>query len=532
VSDVRTLSRNTAARYAAHSVELLVGFLLLPYNITHLGTADYGLWILAASFARYVGVLDLGLGGGLTRFVAECRARGEARRLSELVSSVMVAFAAVGVLAFLVLGGVALLYGRIFSVDPREASVGRTVLLLIAARVALGFPLSVFGAVTSGAQRYALNNTVGVVVALLEAAANVWVIESGGGVIAVVAAKTLVQIAAYGAFAVNAYRVQPGLQVSPRLASRARLREVGSFSVYILGLSVAHKVNYSLDNLVIGMALGPTAVALFTPAVRVAQAMRDLAGQFHDVLFPAVVDLGTRGERERLRTLLVEGTRASTALVLAVSIGVIVLAGPILTAWVGPALAGSAPVLQVLAVSMVARIVQATAGTVLKGAGGHRYLLANNAVVALFNLLLSLALVWPLGLLGVALGTAVPVAAGVLFVVPEACRRLSLPVGRLLREGLWPVVWPALPVAAALRAWRGAVDPQGLVAVLAAGAAAGALYLALVYAVGLGPAERAMVRARLRAAVGPAGSARPGAARPRGRLAPSAPRGAAGGPRG
>lgn len=516
MSDVRTLARNTAARYMALGVDVLTGLLLLPYNLSHLGAADYGLWVLSASVARYVSFLDLGFGGGLVKFVAECRARGELRRLSELASTVLVAFTGTGAVALAFMGGVALFYDRLFAVDPRQAAIGRTVLLLVAGRLALGFPFSVFGAVVGGAQRYALNNAVSIVTTLLAAAANVWVIKRGGGVVAIVAATTAVHIAAYGAYALNAYQVQPGLRVSPRLASRARLREVGAFGAYLLVLDWAHKVNYSLDNLVIGVALGPRAVAAFTPATRVAQTMRDLTGQFHSILFPAVVDLGARGEASRLRTLLVEGTRASAALALALAIGVIVLAKPLLVAWVGSELAASAPVLQVLACAVVVRIVQATGGTILKGTGGHRFLAANNAIVAACNLGLSIALVRPLGILGVALGTAIPVTAGALSMVPEACRRLGLPVGRLWREAIWPVLWPALPVGVALWAWREAAEPARLLAVLGGGAAAAGLYLLLAYAFGLAAAERTTLRGRLLAVAGwqsraPGGAGRPAA---------------------
>lgn len=501
MTSARTLGRNTAARYAALAVDAVTGLALLPYNLGHLGPSDYGLWILSASVARYVSFLDLGFGGGLVRFVAECRAAGDVRRLSRLTSTV---FVALGVAAAIALGAmlaVAHVYDRIFQVDAAQAAVGRTVLLLVAARLVVGLPLSVFGAVINGAQRYALNNAVAIVTTLAAAAANVAVIEKGGGVVAVVTATTAVHLLASVAYVVNAYRVQPGLRVSPRLASVAALREVGAFSAYLLVLDWSHKVNYSLDTFVIGSALGPRAVSAFTPPVRVAQTMRDLTAQFHSVLFPAVVDLRTRREHGRLVTLLVEGTRLSTALALAVGIGVVVLAEPLLVAWVGQDLASSAPVLQVLALAMMVRVVQGTGATILKGAGGHRYLAANNATVAACNLALSIGLVKTLGILGVALGTAIPVSVGVLFVVPHACRRLDLQVARFWQEAIWPVLWPAAPAGAALWLLREALAPNHVVSVLALGAVGAALYLGLVYGLALTPDARATLQARVRAAV-------------------------------
>ena len=501
MSTARTLGRNTAMRYGALFVDVVVGLVLLPYNLGHLGATDYGLWVLSASVARYVSFLDLGFGGGLVRFVAECRATGDHRRLSEIASTTFAAFAVASAVAMVFMTTLAFAYERVFAVTAAQATVGRIVLLIVATRLIVGLPLSVFGAVINGAQRYALNNAVSIATTVFAAAANVIVIERGGGVVSVVLSTTVVHLAAYVAYVTNAHRVQPGLRVSPRLASVARLREIGAFSGYLLVLDWSHKINYSLDPFVIGWGLGPGAVAQFTPAVRVAQSMRDLTAQFQTILFPAVVDLRTRRDQRRLMTLLVEGTRLSTALAIAVGLSVIVLAEPLLVAWIGPSLASSALVLQVLTLSMLARVAHGTAATILKGSGGHRYLALNNAVVALFNIVLSITLVRRLGLLGVALGTAIPVSIGALLVMPRACHRLDVPVRTFFQQAIWPVIWPALPTSVAVWALREAMAPHRLLPILAIGAAGAAFYLALVYSFGLTVDARATLQARLKAAV-------------------------------
>jgi hypothetical protein len=52
------------------------------------------------------------------------------------------------------------------------------------------------------------------------------------------------------------------------------------------------------------------------------------------------------------------------------------------------------------------------------------------------------------GLLGVAIGTLVPiVGVGALVVFPAGCRRLAVPIGRALREAIWPAVWPVAVMA-------------------------------------------------------------------------------------
>ena len=41
-------------------VETIVGLLVLPFNVAHLGKAAYGLWILTTSITADFSVLDLG----------------------------------------------------------------------------------------------------------------------------------------------------------------------------------------------------------------------------------------------------------------------------------------------------------------------------------------------------------------------------------------------------------------------------------------------------------------------------------------
>jgi len=63
------------ASWAAHAVTLLVGFFLMPYVLHTLGKGQYGAWIFISSFVSYTGLMYLGLGDAIKRFVATYHAR-------------------------------------------------------------------------------------------------------------------------------------------------------------------------------------------------------------------------------------------------------------------------------------------------------------------------------------------------------------------------------------------------------------------------------------------------------------------------
>jgi O-antigen/teichoic acid export membrane protein len=66
----RNVITGTATKYLLLLVNVAIGIVLMPFTIHHLGTEEYGLWMLAASLTYYFQLLDLGYGTGLVRHVS------------------------------------------------------------------------------------------------------------------------------------------------------------------------------------------------------------------------------------------------------------------------------------------------------------------------------------------------------------------------------------------------------------------------------------------------------------------------------
>jgi O-antigen/teichoic acid export membrane protein len=471
--------RNVSTRYLVILIEALVGLAMLPFNVRHLGPEAYGLWMLTASVTVHFSVLDLGYGGAITKFIAEYRARRNAQALNEIASTMFVVFGVLGLVVYAVAVGIAFNLGSLFKITPDQAAVGKWVLLIIGANVAVNFPFSVYGAVVSGFQRYDANSLVALCSGVLVALVNVAVLWTGYGLLTLVACTTAVRILTYFAYRMNAYRIFPPLQVHPSLFRRTRLREATGFSVYSSIIDWANKLNYQLDEIVIGAFMGSAPIAIWAVADRIASTTQRLTNQLNGVLFPMIVDSDTTHRTERLQKVLLEGTRLSLAMVVPITVAVVVLAQPLVRAWVGSKMLGAAPVMQILAITVAIRVGNATATTLLKGAGRVRYLALANISAGVVNVILSVLLVKPLGLIGVALGTLIPIALVSWFVIfPAACERVGVAPGWAFRRAMWPALWPALVAVICLELTRG-ISSGTLLAVMAQAALADLLYLVL-----------------------------------------------------
>src|SRR5207302_5757205 len=107
----------------------------------------------------------------------------------------------------------------------------------------------------------------------------------------------------------------------------------------------------------------------------------------------------------------------------------------------------------------------------LMGLGKPRLPAAAFLVAGVLNLLLSIALVGPLGLIGVALGTAFPNVLLAAVVLAAACRELKIGVLAYLRYVVPRATFGAVPVLALLLWFRLGVQVHGLVGLVGAGLA-------------------------------------------------------------
>jgi len=486
MNSVWNLLTGTATKYLLLAVNIVLGIFLMPYTVRHLGTTEYGLWMLVASMTAYFQLLDLGYGNGLVRHVADADARGNTTLVNQILSTFAVIYAGIGMVAVLAVGAMILWVVPNFpKLEPSQVSLARFVLAMIGIRIAIGFPMSVFGAATTARQRFALNNTVATVVALVNGAATFVLLWLGYRVRAIVTASTAVALLGYFAYAWTAKVAFPELRLRASAFNAKLVRDVTAFSFYVFMIDIAIQIGFNLDNVVVGAALGTSAVAIYAVTLRLADAQRQLSCQFNTVLFPVVVRYGAANDPAALRGMLIEGTRLSLTLVCGVTVCLMGFASPLITRWMGPGFEASVMPLQVLAVTGVILVGQGPLGNILLGTGRHRLVAFASLGEAIANLILSVILVRRFGLLGVAIGTGVPVFIANLFILaPAACRQLGVGVFEFAREvAVAPLVGAAL---AAL--WgsvlRNMIPPQSIVLILGEGAMVGIVYLAAVWMFG------------------------------------------------
>jgi O-antigen/teichoic acid export membrane protein len=488
----RNLLAGTLTNYVLLFVTIALGVFLMPFTIGRLGKAEYGLWMLAASMTAYLQLLDLGYGNGIVRQITQADARHDEDRMNAILSTFLVVYSGIGLAALAAVAVLALVaLPRFPNLSDAEVRTAQWVLAMLGVRVAVAFPLGIFGAVTTARQRFALTGRIAIVLALLQGLVTWLVLRAGYGLIPLVGATTLLGIAGYAAYAAAALATFPAMRLSPRRFSRTQVREVTSFSFYLFVISIAIHVGTNVDNLIVGAYLGTSAIAVYTVALRLMEYQRQLCGQFSGFLFPLVVRFDASEDREAMRATLVDGTRLALGLVTAVTIGLLAFGNDLIRLWMGPGFEQAAWPLYVLVLAGAVMVAQGPAGTILLGSGRHRLVAAASVLEIVLNVVFSLALVSGLGLTGVAIGTFLPYAIlNLAVLVPAACRAVRVPLRTLAPAVLFPALIAGVPSGAAALLVRRGISADSLPALIAGSLIVGSIYLVAFVCVGLRPADR------------------------------------------
>lgn len=478
-SSSSNLIAGTISKYALQITNIATGFFLLPFTVHHLGHSEYGLWMLVASLTYYFQLLDMGYGNGVVRHIVDADRRGRVEEVNEIVSTFVWIYGALGAAALAIVGVmITWVIPRFPNLAPDQVRTAQVLLAILGARVAIGFPMTVFGAVTNARQAFVPNNIITIGTVLVSAAVTYVVLESGHGLLTLVALTTAVNMLGYIGYAWTAYRAFPGLRVRAGLFSRAHWRDVTAFSFYLFIIQIATQVSFNIDNIVVGAFMGTAAVAVYTVALRLSEYQRRLCDQFSGMLFPIVMGFGSDGNTAALRQTLVEGSRVGFVLVAGATVCLVGFGAPLIQHWMGPGFEGSVAPVMILAIASVLVVSEAAVSNVLIAVGRHRFVAWTWLGEAGVNLVLSIFLVRRFGLLGVALGTLLPLIVGHVFLLtPSACRAVGLPVRKWAAATLQPAIVATILAIVATTALRVFLPPGSTRAVMVEGASVGLLYM-------------------------------------------------------
>ena len=290
------------------------------------------------------------------------------------------------------------------------------------------------------------------------------------------------------------FDINPELRVARQFFDKAEIRHLFGYSWHFFLISVGDRINYLTDSIVIGISLGVAAVTPYSIALRLITYLRELVIEMTGVLMPAITHLHTTQDSGGVRELHIRATRYSALLSLPIGALFLVLGDNFIALWMGERFVTEErthELLYVLTIGMVAHLIGSSTGTVLTGMGRHNIVARFSILQAVTNLIVTLILVKPLGLIGVALGTTISMSC--FFVWSNFIffkHYFKQPILFFLRHALTGALIAQVPFSALLLAIKWGTPPTSLGGFFLRAGAAFIIYGALTFSFCLSADER------------------------------------------
>ena len=211
----------------------------------------------------------------------------------------------------------------------------RAVLFVVGLQTAMNLPMSVWNGLLSGLQAFHVTNAIGVVLTLVRGALTVTLVWAGYGVVAIVGASFAATLGAWAVTWWCVHRRIPGLRVGFGGFRRARLGDIGRFSVAMIVWTIAGASLHQLDRVLIGAVLPVASLTTYEIGARLSMYSRSILFSWLSVVMPATSALVTRGERARLRALYLRSTRYVFTTYAGVAVALVGFGAPFVRLWMG-----------------------------------------------------------------------------------------------------------------------------------------------------------------------------------------------------
>jgi len=405
---------NAFSNWTQRAVAIGVGVVMMPYAIHHLGQTRYGVFGILGSLIGMLGLLDMGLSSGVSRFSSQDQAAGNLRALRGVATVAQLLQGGVGVVGGTIIAFSPPWMALFFNIDAHYYEELRLLSICMAVSFCFSFLSVAPRGLIIGGNRYDLANAVDVAANLTRLALLFILFESFKpslflfGII--YATYDVMRYFLYWSLA--RFWVVKTKTFSVAEVSWDIVKRFGSFSA-MNAIGVAGGMLMSQGpNFVVGKMLGPAMVTAFAPTLLVAGQLRAAVIGFVAPLLPlAGRNVATEGGA-RLADWSVRFSRLACIMSLTILVPVIAYARPIIGMWIGSDYEWTTPVFVIMSLSQLFASIQVANYYLALGGGRIRPWAMTSFGAAATAVILSALGTWLFGwgLLGVAIVVGVVIA--------------------------------------------------------------------------------------------------------------------------
>ena len=437
MSKARLLAKGSALGIVEFFYVAFVTLAMTPFIIRSLGDNMYGLWIFVGSFLGYYGLIDLGLTSAIQRFLSRAIGSSCKDEQNKIINTALAIFFVLACIvlafSFLIAFGLPAILKNITYV-----SLFRKIIIILGLNYAMKFSFGLFTGILAANLRHDLNTFIYLVKFTVSTILIIVFLKKGYGIMSLALITFFTDIAGHAIHFFAVKRLYPYIIFSFKLASKSLIRPLFGYSIYSFMSRIANQLRFNIDNLVITAFLGLSAVTLYSIASRLINYFMHFMVSSLGLFKPLFSYYEGSRDYISIREKFLLATKISSYVAILIGSLIIIFGNVFIEAWVGKEYLGAYSILLILVLPITFVGMQSTSPQLLFGISKHKFLALISFMEGIANLVLSLILVRKYGLIGIALGTAIPMSIVSLFIMPAyVCKVIDLDIRKYYLKAIF-----------------------------------------------------------------------------------------------
>ena len=397
----------------------LVQLLYTPFLIRMLGQSEYGLYSLVYSIIGYLTVLDLGFGNAIVVYTAKYRAQKKYEEEKKLHGMFFVIFCIIGVIAAL--------FGLVlyFNVDTffgntmttQELEKAKIMMLILTLNLGITFIFNIFSSIITAYEKFTYQKLMTILNTLLKPVLMIPLLFLGYKSIAMCIIITLINL---GIMLSNYIYCKKKLEIKIKFQGfdKQVFKEIFGYSFFIFLGVIVDKINWSVDQFVLGAVSGTIAVSLYSVASHINTLFINLSGAISGVMLPKMSKMVAKdASNEELTNEFIKVGRIQYLLVFLMASGLTLVGKEFFIAWAGKEYITSYYIAIILIIPLCFPLIQNLGISIIQAKNMHKFRSVLLFLIAIANIVISIPLAKAYGGIGSAIGTSISLIIGNIIII-------------------------------------------------------------------------------------------------------------------
>lgn len=395
--------------YVSIVVSTVIQLAYTPFLIRMLGQSEYGLYSLIASVIGYLTVLDLGFGNAIVVYTTKYRSTKQYDKEKKMLGMFKIVFYIIGIvialLGILLYFNVDNLFGKTMS--EQELNKAKIMMLILSFNLVITFIFNIYSSIINTYEKFTFQKIMSIFNILLKPLVMIPLLMLGYKSIGMCIAITIINILMVMG---NYMYCKKSLKVNVKFHGfdRNLFLEMFRYSFFIFLAVIVDKINWSVDQFILGSVSGTIAVSIYSIATQLNSLFINLSTAISGVLLPKVSKMiANNASSKELTDEMIKVGRIQYLVIFLMASGFLLIGKSFIIWWAGTEYETSYYVALLLILPVCFPLIQNLGISIMQAMNKHKFKAISTAIMAIINIFISYFLAKEYGAIGSAFGTTI-----------------------------------------------------------------------------------------------------------------------------